>query len=831
MRVSNRTCFACVWLSLAVCCLPNAIFAQTRSQPDEARLTYFEKHVRPALTQYCFECHATHTEANGGLVLDSKAGWEIGGDSGTAIVPGNLEQSRFVQAIRYENPKLLMPPDKKLPLEVIRVLETWIEDGAADPRTTSNGPIKKSGTATSDAAVTHWAYQPRTSPQPAVAVDARASAVIDYFVNKKLEVAEIRAAPPAEPRDQVRRLYYDLTGLPPTPRDMREILAAEDFEVAYRQKVEDLLSSPHFGESVARRWMDVARYAESVTLRGLVFKEAWRYRDYLVTSFNQDRPFDQMIREQVAGDLLQSDDRAERAMQLVATSFLALGDTNFEKQDKQQLEMDYIDEQLDVIGQAFLGQTLGCARCHDHKFDPIPTKDYYALAGIFKTAVALRHANVSNWIDMPLPSTPEEKKRFDALEADLKEVTKSLAAKKKQAATLAKSNASSKPNANSKPESGSGLEASKAANTNATTASNSEDEQTANTIAEDIKGLEARQKKLQEDLDQQPKYLTVSEEGSPKDIPIHIRGDVHNLGEVVPRGFLTAFEVQPRYEIPDKMSGRLEFAQWLSSASNPLTARVYANRIWSWLLGQGIVDSVNNFGTTGTHPSHPELLDWLANELIQNHWSTKHLVRTIVLSDVYRRKVVSVPNDAADVDPDNRLYWGGSSRRLSAEELRDSMLQASGELETWLGGTIMKPATKSDGNYAHATHRRSLYHPLFRNSLPELFDAFDFPNPGISVGQRARSTVSTQALVLLNHPWVHARAKALAARLQRENEYTDPVVLIGAAYQLCLQRSPNIEELKTCMEFFEPRQETLLPRQLEQFVHTLLASIDFRYLE
>ena len=801
------------------------LLGQTAVEVDTTKLIHFEKHVRPALTKYCLECHATHTEANGGLVLDSRYGWEEGGDSGEAVVPGHPNESRLIKAIRYDDPKLQMPPDKKLPADVVAVFAAWIADGAYDPRVGNKESSQKPSGQVLDSAAKYWSYQPLLLRPDSPKLEKADAASIDVFANQKLEAAEILAAPSAERRDQVRRLYFDLTGLPPSPEAMQEMLSAADFESAYRKLVDDLLASPHYGEAFARRWMDVARYAESVTLRGLVFKEAWRYRDYLVKSFAQDRPFDQMIREQIAGDLMRTDDSSERWMQLVATSFLAMGDTNFEKQDKQQLEMDYVDEQLDVIGQAFLGQTVGCARCHDHKFDPIPTKDYYALAGILKSAVALRHSNVSNWIDQPLPLPSEEENRFNSLESELQLVTKELAAKKKQATLAAKSTASSKPKSPTSPTDPA------AAIEPTALAADANEETAAKALADEIKALDSQQKQLQEQVDYRPRYLTIVEESPPKDLPVHIRGDVHNLGEVVPRGFLAAIEVKQLNGIPEGVSGRLEFAQWVSSADNPLAARVYANRVWSWLMGQGIVDSVNNFGTTGSLPSHPELLDWLAAELIRNNWSTKHLVRLMVLSDAYRRKVSGPFGAVAELDPDNRLYWRGHQRRLTAEELRDAMLQASGELDTTLGGTIMKPATKSDGSYKHATTRRSIYNPLFRNSLPELFDAFDFPSSGISVGQRSRSTVSTQALVLLNNTWVHARAKAMAARLRSESDQDDPVAWIGSAYQKCFQRSPSFEELGTCLEFFEPKVESRVPEQLERLAHTLLASIDFRYLE
>ncbi|MGE0758490.1 MAG: DUF1553 domain-containing protein, partial [Pirellulaceae bacterium] len=296
------------------------------------------------------------------------------------------------------------------------------------------------------------------------------------------------------------------------------------------------------------------------------------------------------------------------------------------------------------------------------------------------------------------------------------------------------------------------------------------------------------------------------------------------------RGFLSAVTVANCPEIPAGASGRLQFAEWLSSAENPLTARVYANRVWCWLMGQGLVDSVNNFGTTGSPPSHPQLLDWLAGELIRSGWSTKHLVRQIVLSNAYRRRVVEAGERAAAIDPDNRLYWSGPRRRLSAEELRDAMLWASGELDTAMGGSLIRSGTKVDNHYAHASTRRSIYQPVFRNALPALFDTFDFASPSVSTGQRTRSTVATQALTLVNEPWVRQRARALATRLVDEHERAEPETLIRAAFQQCLQREPSNEELLISHEFFETQDPAQHAAPLARLAHALFASIDFRYL-
>ncbi len=800
-------------LLLALVLFSPCVSAQSKTEIAGTKLTHFEKHIRPALVEYCLECHASDTEASGGLVLDSKIGWEKGGDSGQAVVPSRTDDSRLLKAIRYTDRDLQMPPDKRLPDEVIAAFERWIADGAYDPRVSSDArPIDDQ--AAKDTADSHWAYQPLQSLTGS-AEQGDSTSSIDAFINDKLQSLGIAPASQANRHDQVRRLVFDLTGLPPSPQTMQEMDVAEDFEAAYIHLVDRLLASPSYGEAFARRWMDVARYAESVTLRGLVFKEAWRYRDYLVGAFAEDRPFDQMIREQIAGDLMSSENIEQRWQQLAATTFLAMGDTNFEKQDKQQLEMDFIDEQLDVIGQAFLGQTLGCARCHDHKFDPIPTKDYYALAGILKSAVALRHANVSNWVEQPLPLAPEEEQKFSELESQLKQLAGELAAKKKIVAAMA---------AKKKKQEAVGADGSDG--------KSKEDEPPVNAevLATEMKLLETQQQVLQQQVDLRPKVLTVAEELPPQNVAVHVRGDVHNLGEVVPRGFLTAVRLSHAIQVPEQTSGRLEFADWLSADDNPLTARVYANRVWSWLMGQGIVDTPNNFGTSGSAPSHPELLDWLAIELIRSGWSTKQLVRAIVLSDAYRRRVSEPDEVAVRVDPENRFFWRGQQRRLTAEELRDAMLLASGEVDLSQGGSTMRAGTKSDYNYQHTSARRSLYQPVFRNSLPDLLDAFDFATAGYSTGQRARTTVATQPLALMNSTWVHARAAALTAKLLSECDDENPATWVHIAYQRCLQRNPTDAELQICLEFFEFDQAARNPEYLERLVHTLLASIDFRYL-
>ncbi len=945
---------------------------------------FFETAIRPALLEHCVECHSVETEASGGLLLDSKPGWKKGGDSGAAIHPGDPDASSLMVALRYDDPNLQMPPEGKLDDDVIAAFEKWIAAGAHDPRESdlANAPRPKPATGLlAEEAQQHWSYRPLGNPQPPAASARTTDSPIDRFLEEPLRASGLTTTTVAEHSTLMRRIHFDLTGLPPVPpsiaageqsdRSANENADTYDAQ-AYEQTVEALLASPHFGEKFARHWMDVARYAESITLRGFVLPEAWRYRDYLVEAFNEDRPFDQMIREQIAGDLLESDDLHQRQLQRIATAFLVMGNTNLERADKTQLEMDFIDEQIDVLGQAFLGQTIGCARCHDHKFDPIPTRDYYALAGIFRSTTGLRHPGLSRWIEEPLPVEEEAERHYQALAQRSDELTTQIAALKKsvskkllskdliipvadlegvvvdsKAAKLVGTWAQS---SHVGPYIGEGylhdnneakgtktatfeppqLPAGKyevrfaySADTNR--ASNvvvrvfSANEETVTRInqrqvppedglwvslgeyqfekdgqafvlvsnegsngfviidavqflprdtiestpetqtelqtaaateaqkkkleevktAQLIKALEAEQKSITLEIRARPRYLTLVENETPTNLAIHIRGDWHNLGEPVPRGFLTALPHSQSFTIDENASGRLELAHWLASAENPLTARVYANRVWSWLMGQGLVASLNNFGTTGQSPTHPELLDWLANELIQNNWSTKHLVRTIVMSDAYRRRVAlqDLDHDQAQrkIDPKNETYWRGHSRRVSVEALRDAMLQISGELDLTPKGSSIRGGTKSDYDYQSKSKRRSLYQPVFRNSLPELFEAFDFADSSVSVGKRSRSTVATQALVLMNHPWVIDRAEAAAKRFREShsttNSRTKPTSeLVDALYHHCFYRSPTAAELATSVAFLESSSSPDDPDRLAMLIHSLFASIDFRYL-
>ena len=930
-------------------------------------IEFFEKRIRPLLAEHCYECHAVGQKLKGGLALDSREGWLKGGDSGPALVPGELDASRLITAVRYKDKEFRMPPKRKLTDAQIADFEQWVKLGAPDPRIGGATLAKKEVNIAEGRK--HWAYQlPQKQTPPTVKDAAWPRGDLDRFLLAKLEAKNLHPSADADPVTLVRRLYFDLLGLPPTPEQVDAFVRAAS-PIGNRQSaignlVDQLLASPHFGERWGRHWLDVVRYAESLTLRGFVMKEAWRYRDYVIGSFNADKPYDRFLREQVAGDLLPHDSIAQRQQQLVATTFLTLGNTNLEEQEKKQLEMDVVDEQLDTMGKAFLGQTIGCARCHDHKFDPIPTRDYYALAGIFKSAKTLEHSNVSKWLEFPLPLPPTEGKQFTAHEQAVAKLEASIKAAKESANTAVAKKATLPSGAldakvlagvvvddeqakkvgtwtgsratktfigegylhDSNEDKGSktltfqpeALRAGKyevrlayspgkgrAQNTPVTVFSADGEkvirvdqsgeppiegrfvslgqyrfeqngagfvivgtegtkgvvtadavqfvpvEKLAETAvasttggpvkkdkpdaSESVKKMEAELKKLEASGPKRPMFMSVKEE-NPGDTQIHVRGSVNNLGAKVPRGFLQVASLNATPKIAEKESGRRELGDWLASRDNPLPARVFVNRTSTWLFGTGLVRSPDNFGTTGDVPTHPELLDHLAVRFMDSGWSVKQLVREMVLSRAYKQasaNTQSAIGNRQSVDPENKLFWHANRRKLDAESIRDTVLQVSGQLDLTYGGPLLKPGTSADYNYKHTDTRRSVYAPVLRNSLPELFEAFDFADPSLVVGQRSDSTVAPQALFMMNHPWVmeqsqSAAQKLLAAKLSDDRER------VTRAYRLVLGRVPTDGEVTLALKFL-PAESTAseAAKRTEawgRFYQALFASVDFRYL-
>jgi Protein of unknown function (DUF1553)/Protein of unknown function (DUF1549)/Planctomycete cytochrome C len=912
------------------------------SAADPAGVEFFEKKIRPVLTEHCYKCHSAEaSQANklkGGLLLDDRDGLLKGGESGPAIVPGDPKKSLLIRALGHDgDPR--MPPKGKLPDAVIADFETWVKSGAPDPRT-APGTRKPTGMSIEEGRK-FWAYRPVRSPAlPTVKAADWPANDIDRFILAKLEEKELKPAADADRRTLARRVYFDLIGLSPTPEEVDAFIADEDPR-AFERLVDRLLAAPEFGERWGRHWLDVARFGESLTLRGFVLKEAWRYRDYVIDAFNRDLPFDQFIREQIAGDLLPAATLEDRRRQLVATTLLALGNTNLEEQDKGQLRMDVVDEQLDVIAKGFLAQTVTCARCHDHKFDPIPTADYYAMAGILRNAKAMEHANVSKWIEVPLPGSPAEEaefKKHDAAVAALQARIKREKAKSGKAVAkiipttevpgIVVDDAQAKKvgewqhsthsghyigdgyvhdqNADKgektltfQPElPGAGRYEVRLAYSPGTSRSDAvlvtvfsaegektipvdmrkeppidgryvslgeyrvekngqgyviiSTEGTKGHVTADavtfipveqpaarqaaksgdlstLKALEAELKHLQESGPKRQMVMTVVEESKIEDAKVHVRGSVHNLGALAPRGVLNVASIGQPIRIPVDQSGRKELAEWIASADNPLTARVIANRAWHWLFGAGLVRTTDNFGTTGELPSHPDLLDHLASRFVADGCSVKRLVRSIVLSHTYQQSAIGDPQSAiVAADPENRLFGRANRRRLEAECIRDTMLAVSSKLSPDRGGPSYPASLAADYGYKSSDARRSVYLPVFRNALPEALEAFDFADPSMVTGRRNVSTVAPQALYLMNHPFPAEQAKHAATRLLAENLKDDDARLTRA-YRRTLGREPTAGEREVGKRFLSKGGDSA--EAWAAFFHALFASAEFRYVD
>ena len=993
-------------------------------------LDHFERRVRPLLVDKCYSCHSEESgKRKGGLWLDRRDGWQQGGDSGPAVIPGEPDTSLLIQAVRRENDELVMPPDDSLNRGEIAILERWVADGAPDPREGS-GRVSEIDF---EAALEHWAFRPMLDPVPPSG-GSDAETAIDRFILRELTDAGLELSAPADRRTLIRRISIVLTGLPPTLADTDAFLA-DTSEEAFARVVDRLLASPHFGERWGRMWLDLARFADSNGLdENLAHGHAWRYRDYVVEAWNSDKPYDQFLREQLAGDLLPPSgvEQADLAA-VVATGFLSLGPKMLAEQDKDKLAIDIVDEQLDVAMQAFQGMTVGCARCHDHKFDPIPTTDYYAIAGIFRSTQTMEHFNhVSSWreadiataaelesrkvweaekkvhatahltveadvtraldgqwrrgvdgallaaqanrdrwihveaedavatnlhadtkqwgspgvevlhthqsgpqfaeweITAPVPGSyrlsvryaaqesrpmalaldgvvletralakttggwlPADQRFHDVIVLDLGPAPHRLRLEREGAiphldrlrlvavdqegrpdlvvepgvslpaeviigwgdflarpgraddpffapwlalarlsdrefpdeftarATLLRARIGAQKNALS-PLIGSLLDGfpprdrrefagrmqaflaaiDPAEEPEKTNAPKKEDKKpdrlTAAALEEALRGpdgpyaiamqkrlelcppdlaarLEASQQRGKEIAKREPAMLPRAMavgEGSPRDLPVHIRGSHLSLAaHPTPRGALSITDpLVPPVNVPEGVSGRRELAAWMLHPEHPLTARVIVNRVWQGLFGEGLVRTPSNFGLRGDTPSHPELLDRLARDLIADGWSLKRLTRRLVLTRVWQQ-TSGFDARGETIDPENRLLWRQTRRRLEAEWVRDALLAVSGQLDPAVGGTLLSTRNRgyvtndqSRNQARYDAPRRSIYLPVIRNAMYELFSAFDFNDPSVPVDRRSATVVAHQALFFLNAPLVIGAAQALAER-------------------------------------------------------------------
>ena len=738
---------------------------------SHADLQFFEAKVRPVLVDQCYKCHSKEADkVRGGFMLDSREALLHGGDSGSAIEPGRPEDSLLVQAIGYEDEDLQMPPKgKKLSAQQIADLTEWVRRGAPDPRT-----LVAKGSSSSYGGVgrEHWAFQPVVRPTvPEVRETSWVRNSVDRFVLAKLETSGMVPNDPADKATLLRRVYFDLVGLPPPLREVQDFLNDSSPD-AFAKIVDRLLDSPRYGERWGRHWLDVARYSDTKgdprRQEDVRYPHAWTYRDWVIAAFNADLPYNEFIIQQLAGDRVQAvlDKQAKSQGQpddgnrspLAALGFLTLGNQFDGRRD------DIIGDQIDVTTKAFLGLTVACARCHDHKFDPIPTKDYYSLYGVFANSVQ----------PAKLPTLKASPPETD----ELRDYLAKAAEIEKRATDLAKERQAFRRTSRRKGGKRMGM-----------AATNPVDPQKRRELVRTERTLQREAGNLESSHPgAPPRVNALFDVPRPRDYPVLIRGEAGNRGEVVPRRFLEILspDSKKRPTWP-RGSGRVELALAIADPANPLTARVLVNRVWQHHFGQGFVATPDDLGNMSSPPTHPELLDWLASEFVEGGWSIKNLHRTILLSAAYQQS--SRTNDKfAALDPDNKLLWRYNLRRLGFEELHDSLLAIAGELDITPGG---RPVAIASGDFAR---RRAVYMLVDRRSPSELLTQFDFPSPDVPSGIRYETTVPQQALFLMNSPMVVETARKLVKHPGFGAIKTDED-RVTTLYLAVYQRMPTRDEI------------------------------------
>lgn len=830
-----RSVRSCVALLIAGVLITNGSLA-TADESTEAA-AFFESKIRPVLVQHCYQCHSAKAgKSEGGLRLDSRRGIRAGGDRGPAIVPGDSKKSVLLTAISHTDPDLKMPPKKeRLPDSVISDFHTWIKSGAADPReeepaSTATPPV------TIEAGRKFWAFQkPTTRKPPTTKNPDWAKRELDHFILAKLNESGLSPSPDAESATLLRRLHFDLVGLPPSPDAIsafQKRIDSDGIDAALVAESDALLASPQFGERWGRHWLDVARFAESSGKEANIsFPYAWRYRDYVIDAVNADLPFDRFLIEQIAGDLLPYDNDADRARLLIATGFLAIGPKNLDEMNPLQFVADVADEQLDTVTRAVMASSVACTRCHDHKLEPFSMQDYYALSGVFAstktyfgTAVSPSNRIGGDPLVLPLGANAPilhpsiGKQRVEQLKTQLASL------KKEQQDRMAAAMKARR----------SGGDAEKEFSI-----------RDALRIFWTSGGIEGQLEKVDESGQALPLAMGVMDRQRIINSPLLERGEINKPGRPVARRFPAVIEISDAAKIPARQSGRLEFARWLTHPDHPLTARVMTNRVWRHLFGAGLVRTMDNFGFSGERPSHPELLDTLAVKFIADGWSIKKLVREIVLSRTYRQSS-AYREDPFRTDPENRLLWRASKRRLDAEAIRDAMLVVAGELDTarpvgsLVGTKIgdrpisligLDPSIPAD---LDGSKHRSVYLPVLRDRLPDVLDLFDFAEPSLVTGDRETTNVPVQALYLMNSSFVQSRATAFANRVQREVDNHEQ--RLRHAFVLCFSRAPDAEETKLAAAFVDQNQanndnDQQYRKLLSSYCQALLATAEFRNLD
>ncbi|MEQ1893846.1 MAG: DUF1549 domain-containing protein, partial [Planctomycetota bacterium] len=679
---------------------------------NAAELEFFEKKIRPVLAESCYSCHSSSAKRlKGELKLDSREAMLAGGVTGPVLVPGNVEASLLITAVRYEDLEFAMPPKEKLADEAVRDLERWVALGAPWPssaKTAESGGASLGRTIDLELGKQFWSFRAPVRSEPPAVKDADwAWTPVDRFLLAAMEARGVAPVKDADKRTWLRRVTFDLTGLPPTPEEAAAF-EKDSADGAHERVVDRLLASRAYAERWARHWLDVARYGESSGMdSNVIYSHAWRYRDWVVEAFAADIPYDEFLRKQLAGDLEPAADDSARAWNQIATGYLALGPKNHNERDPRQFALDVADEQIDAVSRGMLGLTLACARCHDHKFDPVPIEDYYALAGIFLssetrygTQETPGNRRGSALIELPADAHVPNGPQREPLLAEL----------------LARGEQRMEREREKRAEKG----------------------EDAGRMEREDRQRRAQADDLARRFDAEGKATAANKlamgvvEGEARDIAVLERGELDKPGAPAPRGVPRVFRTEAAAAKIKEGSGRRELAAWIASAENPLTARVWANRVWLHLFGSGIVRSPDNFGAGGDAPDHPELLDWLATELVARGWSTKALVRTLVLSHAYRLDSAHDERHA-ELDPDVVTRWRMPERRLEADAIRDAVLSAAGMLAA---APLGSPTGAVEGilrreELANLLTRerpvRSLYLPSLRGHLVDALEVFDAP--------------------------------------------------------------------------------------------------------
>jgi mono/diheme cytochrome c family protein len=723
------------------------------AEPTKAELDFFENKIRPIFVNNCYKCHSHEaTKLKGGLSLEYRDTVLKGGETGPALVAGDPEKSLLIKAVRYLDPDLQMPPKgEKLSDTQITDLVTWIKMGAPDPRVMAAGYTKEYTKSDRD----HWSFKPVKKPAvPETGEKDWISTPIDAFIVAKLAENEMKPSPKADKRTLIRRATFDLTGLPPTLKQTEDFLndASPD---AFEKVVDRLLASPQYGERWGRYWLDVARYSDTkgdvkANKEDFRYPYAWTYRDYVVRSFNEDKPYNRFILEQIAADKL---DLGTNRTALAALGFLTVGE-RFNGNIN-----DIINDRIDVVTKGTMGLTVTCARCHDHKFDPIPTKDYYSLHGIFASSV-----------EPPEPEQPILGKIN--MTPDYLDFAKQYNEFHQQLAAL---------------------EATK----------KKKDKKANQMVRKEEVQLQRELGQLEMTHPGAPaRAMVLVDRPRPSDSHVFIRGEAENQGDLVPRRFLEILS-GPNRPVYKNGSGRLELASAIIAPNNPLTARVLVNRVWMHHFGEGFVTTPDDFGNQSAPPSHPELLDYLASRFVEEGWSIKKLHRLIMLSSVYQQSSDTNPR-YAQKDPNNRLLWRANIHRLEFEAVRDSMLAIGGKLDLTPGG---RPVNLGATPYSI---RRTIYGYVDRRNLPEVYNQFDFANPDIETGKRYETIVPQQALFMMNSPLVVEQARNLVNR-QDFLGLRDDEKRIKLLYDVIYQREPTPVEIKLGMQFLKASPPAEIP--------------------